>query len=52
MIKSSKTYCNLLAVNSGNYIVYRLTADVPNGNIVINVLKYIIPFQLLKIYTK
>ena len=39
--RSLESYCNLLVVNSGNYYLDRLTADVYEGNITYAVFNYI-----------
>ena len=39
--RSLKSYCNLVVVNSGNYYLDRLTADVYEGNITYDVFNYI-----------
>ena len=38
--RSLKSYCNLLVVNSGNYYLDRLTADVYVENITYDVFNY------------
>ena len=38
--RSFKSYCNLLVVNSENYYLDRLTADIYEGNITYDVFNY------------